>query len=89
MLMGAMASLQGKQTISLTSRDMEDVWARTFMAYQMLNEGYTTTEIGEQMQKDHATIIYLRKKMQDVFELPWAYRDILEQWNEFQKRIQL
>jgi hypothetical protein len=58
------------------------------VAFQMCKEGYSTTEVGRQMMKDHSTIIHLRNKMQDVFELPQMYGDILEIWNRFQKQIQ-
>ena len=53
----------------------------------MILEGYTTTEIGHQMEKDHSSVIHMRKKMQDALSLPWAYKDIIPIWNEFQKRI--
>ena len=86
--MGEMAKVIGQKTISYLSREPMDVWARTMIAYQMLIEGYSTGEIGRQMMKDHSTIIYLRKKMEDVFAIPQAYRDIIDIWNNFQNRIQ-
>lgn len=87
-LMGEMAKVMGKESIGYESRDGDDVWARTMVAYQMLREGYSTLEIGRQMVKDHSTITYLKKKMQDVFDLPEAYGDILEIWYNFQKKLQ-
>lgn len=87
-LMGEMAKVVGKETIGYLSREADEVWARTMVAFQMCKEGYSTTEVGRQMMKDHATIIHLRNKMQDVFELPQMYGDILEIWNRFQKQIQ-
>ena len=74
--------------VSLVSRIPEHVWARTMVAYQMVKEGYTSTEIGHQMMKDHSSVTHMKNKMQDALDLPQAYRDILETWNEFQKRIQ-
>lgn len=87
-LMGEMAKVMGKETIGYLSRKADEVWARTMVAFQMCTEGYSTTEVGRQMMKDHSTIIHLREKMQDVFELPQGYGDILEIWNRFQKQIQ-
>lgn len=87
-LMGVMAEVYGVESIGYHNRNASDVWARTMVAFQMLKEGYETTEVGRQMEKDHSTVIYMRKKMQDVFSLPQAYRDILEIWDKFQKRIQ-
>lgn len=88
-LLGEMATIMGKPTISYESRNPSDVWARTMVAYQMIQEGYSTTEIGNQMIKDHSTITHMKKKMQDALGLPQAYRDILEIWDKFQNRIQL
>lgn len=87
-LMGEMAKVMGKETIGYLSREADEVWARTMVAFQMCKEGYSITEVGRQMMKDHSTIIHLRNKMQDVFALPQLYGDILEIWNRFQKRIQ-
>ena len=88
-LLGEMAKAMGwEQPIPYESRESLHVWARAMVAFQMCKEGYSTTEVGRQMMKDHSTIIYLRNKMQDVFELPQMYGDILEIWNRFQKQIQ-
>lgn len=87
-LLGEIAVIIGVKYVSLVSRIPEHVWARTMVAYQMVKEGYTTTEIGHQMMKDHSSVTHMKNKMQDALDLPQAYRDILETWNEFQKRIQ-
>ena len=88
-LMEKVAKVMGRESIWSRSRDAEAVWARTFVAYQMIRECYTTTEIGKQMLKDHATVVNMRKKMQNALELPHAYKDIMIIWNEFQKQIEL
>ena len=88
-LMKVMADVMGLNLISLFSRESGHVWARTMVAYQMIKEGYSTSEIGGQMLKNHSTITHLKNKMEDVFAMPQAYGDILEIWNEFQKQIEL
>ena len=88
-LLGDMAEVMGLDAIGYFSRDPMMVWARAMVAYQMIQEGYSTGEIGRQMMKDHSTIIYLRKKVQNAFDIPRAYQDILAIWNDFQKRIEL
>lgn len=87
-LLREVASVMCVPCIPIERRDPDFVWARAIVAYQMCREGYTTIEIGRQMMKEHSTIIHLRDKMQDVFVMPFAYRDIIETWNEFQKRIE-
>ena len=86
-LMGDMAKVIGMDSVSYFNRDSSDVWARAMIAFQMLKEGYTTTEIGRQMMKDHSTIQHYKKKMEDVFSIPEAYRDILTIWDKFLERI--
>ena len=87
-LLGEMAKAMGwEQPIPYESRESLHVWARAMVAYQMLREGYSTVEVGHQMMKDHSTICHLRSKMQDVFDMPQAYEDILEMWDKFQNQI--
>lgn len=76
------------EPVDLKSRDARFVWARTMVTYQLLQEGFSTTEAGRMIGKDHSTVINMRRRMQDALSLPQAYRDIVEIWNEFQKRIQ-
>lgn len=86
-LLGVMSEIMGDE-ISYVSRTPMHVWARTMVAYQMIQEGYSTTEIGHQMSKDHSSITHLKDKMEDALDLPYAYKDILEIWDKFQKQIQ-
>ena len=88
-LMGTMAAALGwEHPIPYEGRESHYVWARTMVAYQMSKEGYTTIEIGRQMMKNRTTIIYLLKKMQDVFAFPQMYENELEMWYKFQKQIE-
>lgn len=87
-LLGDMAKVMGRESIGYFSREAGEVWARTMVAFQMRKEGYTTTEIGRQMEKDHSTITHLKNEMRDALSLPQAYGDIIEIWNRFQKQIQ-
>ena len=76
--------------VSLFSRDQEDVWGKAMVGYQLLQEGYTLQAVTRMLcKKDHSVIIRYRRKMEDAFAVPEAYRDIIEIWNEFKKRIQL
>lgn len=76
--------------VSLFSRDQEDVWGKAMVGYQLLQEGYTLQAVTRMLcRKDHSVIIRYRRKMEDAFAVPEAYRDIIEIWNEFKKRIEL
>jgi len=87
-LLGEMGKIFGRE-ITYFNRDSWDVWARAMVAYQMLQEGYSTGEVGRQLMKDHSTVIHLRKKVEDMLSLPQAYRDITPVWEQFQKQIEL
>ena len=87
-LCGELAKILGVQNISYVSRNHDDAWARTMVAYQMIREGYSTIEIGRQMLKNHSSVTYMKFKMQDALSLPQAYGDIIEIWNKFQIKIQ-
>lgn len=74
--------------VNLFSRDSVNVWAKTMVAYRMIQEGYSLESVTRQLyRRDHSVIIHYRQKMEDALSLPDAYRDIIEIWNEFQKRI--
>ena len=76
--------------VNLFSRDQEDVWGKAMVGYQLLQEGYTLQAVTRMLcRKDHSVIIRYRRKMEDAFAVPEAYRDIIEIWNEFKKRIEL
>ena len=76
--------------VNLFSRDQEDVWGKAMVGYQLLQEGYTLQAVTRMLcKKDTSVIIRYRRKMEDAFAVPEAYRDIIEIWNEFKKRIEL
>lgn len=87
-LLDIYSAITGRR-VNLFSRDQGDVWARTMVAYRMIQEGYTLESISRQLyKKDHSVIINYRQKMENALAVPDAYRDIMPIWNEFQKRIE-
>lgn len=86
-LLDIFSEITGRR-VNLFSRDQRDVWARTMVAYRMIQEGYTLESISRQLyKKDHSVIINYRQKMENALSVPDAYRDIMPIWNEFLKRI--
>ena len=75
------------EPVDLKSRDARFVWARTMVTYQLLQEGFSTTEAGRMIGKDHSTAINMRRRMQDALDLPHAYKDIINIWKQFQNKI--
>lgn len=74
---------------NLYCRDRDHVWAKAMVAYQLLQEGYSLESVAMSLCKqNHSSIIHYRQKMQDALDVPQAYKDIIDIWNKFQKRIQ-
>lgn len=76
--------------VNLFSRDQADVWGKTMVGYQLLQEGFSIAAVTRMLyRRDHSCIIRYRKKMEDALAVPEAYQDIIPIWNEFKKRIEL
>ena len=66
----------------------EFVWARSILAYQLVKEGMTASEAGRFLGKDHATIIYMRRRVEDALMYPKQYTDVIYIWKKFQNKIE-
>ena len=62
------------------------VLARTFIAYQLRLDGYLIEDIGLVLGRDHSTIIYYIKLMNDYLSVP-CYKTERKIWKEFKKKI--
>ena len=83
-----MAEVLGVDDIPVKSRRAEFVWARSILAYQLVKEGMTASEAGRFLGKDHSTIIYMRRRVEDALMYPKQYTDVIYIWKQFQKRIE-
>lgn len=45
------------------SRKLAGVWERTIVAHHLLQEGYTTVEVGRALHRDHSSVIVMRERM--------------------------
>lgn len=53
--------------ILTSSRDYNLVLARSFIVYQMRNEGYSYQSIGKHLVRHHASAIHMYKRMENIF----------------------
>ena len=83
-----MAEVLGVDDIPVKSRRAEFVWARSILAYQLVKEGMTASEAGRFLGKDHSTIIYMRRRVEDALMYPKQYTDVIYIWKQFQKKIE-
>jgi hypothetical protein len=85
-LLDLMGQILG-EPVKLKSRESRYVWARAMVAYQMIQEGYSTFEVGKVLDKDHSSVIYLRNRMSDALAYEYAYQDIVDIWKRYQTLI--
>lgn len=69
------------------SRDYNLVLARSFITYQMHNEGYSYPVIGKHLIRHHSAAIHMYKRMENIFDHPNYYGLETAYWDEFQKRL--
>ena len=69
------------------TRERGNTIIRQFVAYRLHNEGYSYSEIGKVMNRDHSTITHLANRMRDMLSVPYAYRTEVSQFKEFDKLI--
>lgn len=69
------------------TRERENTLIRSFVAYKLHNEGYSCTEIGKIMKRDHSTITNLVHRVRDMLSLPNAYKWEVQQFKRFEELL--
>lgn len=64
------------------SRDATSVLLRTISVWRMMDEGYSYTDIGRAMGKDHSTVSYYARMRKDAVSLPMAFREHLTMYGK-------
>ena len=68
-------------------RTREAVTARAFLAMELRREGYTVTEIGFALNKNHSTITHYLAIMETILSSP-GYETEREIWNKFKEKYE-
>lgn len=66
-------------------RSKENTTLRAMVSHRLRLEGYTYSEIGKMIQRDHSTVMHLCGVMRDMLSVPNAYREEMEIWGEFER----
>ena len=66
------------------SRERENTLIRQFVAYRLHNEGYSFSEIGKMLKRDHSTIAHLCYRMRDMLSVPEAYKYEMKIYDKFE-----
>lgn len=69
------------------SRERENTIIRQFVAYCLHNEGYSFSDVGKMLKRDHSTIAHLFYRMRDMLSLPHAYKWEVQQYKRFEELL--
>ena len=64
-------------------RDAVTTTVRSFVAYRLHKEGYSYTDIGRMMGRDHSSVIHLVERKENALSVPGAYKSETEMFNRF------
>lgn len=82
-LLSVMENILGER-VPQRNRKPKYVWARAMIAYKMYEqEQYRNMDIARQMGLNHASVINLRDKMNFAVAHPFAFKDIIKLWKQF------
>ena len=71
--------------ILTSSRNYELTLGRRFIAYQMVQEGYSYSAVGRYLVRHHASIMHMCRMMEDV--LRFQFKPEMSYWIKFQKLL--
>ncbi len=69
------------------ARSKENTTLRAFIAYQLRSEGYSYSDIGRMLRRDHSTVMHLCGVMRDMLSVPNAYRREINMFREFEELL--
>lgn len=69
------------------TRERENTQIRQFVAYRLHNDGYSYSEIGKMLKRDHSTVTNLVHRMRDMLSLPMVYRQEVQQFKRFEELL--
>lgn len=79
------AAEQATSWMLTDSRERENSLIRSFVAYKLHSDGYSFSEIGKMLKRDHSTIAHLVYRMRDMLSVPGAYKWELQQFKRFEE----
>lgn len=68
-------------------RSAHNTLIRAFVAYRLHGEGYSTTNIGGYMGRNHSSVLHLIRRMEDILSLPGVYREETTKYKDFESML--
>ena len=81
------AAEQATSWVLTDSRERENTLIRQFVSFRLHNEGYSYSEIGKMLKRDHSTVTNLVHRMRDMLSLPMVYRQEVQQFKRFEELL--
>lgn len=81
------AAEQATSWMLTDSRERENTLIRSFVAYKLHEIGYSYSEIGKMLKRDHSTITNLVHRVRDMLSLPNAYKWEVQQFKRFEEML--
>lgn len=69
------------------SRHKNVLWGRNFLAYKAKMEGFSLSQIGKVIGRDHSTALFAVRRAEYAINNPNMYSDVLKTWENFQKQL--
>ena len=85
-LLAIATDLCGTGIMTKTIEPMSSL-GRNMIAYQLRKEGYTASQTGRLLQRNHSTVCSMVSKINDLIEYPGIFADEEEIWNKFQLKL--
>ncbi len=78
-----MTEVSGVNIRETKDRSRRVVWTRYIFCFVARREGYSQTNIGEVIGRDHSTICYAERRVNEAFSIPAAYAPEIELYNKY------
>ena len=69
------------------TRDAWNTLLRGFIAHHLRHEGYTYSEIGRALGRDHSSVMHMEQRIDDMLSLPNAYQSEVNLFRKFEESL--
>lgn len=81
-----MKAISGKD-VSVNSRDRRLVWARNIFIFVARREGFSQSDIGGFVGRDHSSVCAAEKRVNDMFACPECYEEEIRTYNLYTQSL--
>ena len=82
-LADTMNTISGVDIRGRWNRTSATVWPRNIFIFVALREGYSQSEVGREIHRNHSTVCHARNRVNEAFEMPEQYRDEITLYKKY------